>query len=44
MLCGKNSNKFATRPKNFPDPFITYPKNLLKPGLLKKHMSLLFWT
>ena len=36
MWCGINSNKFATWPKDTPDPFITHIKNLLKSGLGKK--------
>ena len=36
MRCGTNSNKFATWPKDNPDPFITHIKNPLNSGLGKK--------
>ena len=36
MSCGINSNKFATWPKDTPDPFIAYIKNPLKSDLGKK--------
>ena len=45
MWCGINSNKFATWPKETPDPFITHIENPLKPGLGKKViLSLLYLT
>ena len=36
MWWGINSNKFATWPKDTPDPFIRHIKNPLKLGLGKK--------
>ena len=36
MWCGINFNKFATQPKDTPDPSITNIKNPLKSGLGKK--------
>ena len=36
MWCGINSNKFATWPKDTPDPFITHIKKSAKPRLGEK--------
>ena len=45
MWCERNSNKFATCPKEIPDPFIKHTKNPLKSGFGKNViMSILFST
>ena len=45
MWCGRNSNKFATWPKDISDLFIAHIKNQLKSRLEKNVvMSLLFST